>query len=77
MYHCGICKTVTKPRVPQGGKVVISYRPHRHPARAKANRRMRRDDKWIKPDDPGGEGLQISREVSVCPACFEGEMEPR
>jgi len=76
MYRCGICTKTIAPRTSLGGKVTTRFRPHRHPARAKANRRIRVDDKWVRPDDPGGIGQQIVAEVDACPLCFEEATEP-
>jgi hypothetical protein len=70
MYRCQICKQV----VPAGTKarrVVSETRPRIYPFRMKANRAVRIKDKLVYPDDPGGTGWEIAREITVCPACAE------
>lgn len=64
MFDCGVCGTTTKPgekavhQVVETRAVVYPYRTAAHP--------IRRD----KPkDDPGGKGIEIVREVLVCPRC--------
>lgn len=55
-------------------QVIIVYKPHTHPHRSKVGLKWelaKSGAKWKKGwyDDPGGSGLQIDREIPVCPAC--------
>jgi rubrerythrin len=70
MYRCQICQQ----SVPVGTKarrVVTETRPRVYPFRAEANRGIKRNTKIIYPDDTGGTGWEIAREITACPACSE------
>jgi hypothetical protein len=68
MYRCALCNTVVPPHTPSF-RIVTEQRAVTYPYRAEANREIRKGRERIKPDDPGGRGLEIAREVIACPDC--------
>jgi hypothetical protein len=66
------CKRLVGPRVPQH-HIIIEVRRVEFPRRAKVHTRIESDGKRKPVDDPGGEGDQIAREITVCPKCSEAE----
>jgi hypothetical protein len=76
MFRCQLCQCVVPSGVP-AQLLVLQRRQKKYPYRSRANVvvRQRADDKKPKKeyvDDPGGEGLEIAREVTVCPTCAAG-----
>ena len=69
MFKCQLCGRLSGPRVPES-RVVIETRHKVYPYRKQANVYWFDGDK-IKRDDPGGEGQEIVKEISVCPGCAE------
>jgi len=80
-YRCERCNVVPEPGTP-AHKLVVEKRAKTYPARKKANRYSPHLEKTIPdPDnpkkrilhphfhDPGGEGWEIARELTVCPEC--------
>jgi hypothetical protein len=79
MYRCEICGTVVPPRTPCH-RVVVQTRPARYPRRSEVNRVVYRvNGRWKEKytDDPGGNGVQIVREVTACPGCANAQGGPR
>lgn len=76
MYRCQICETVVPPGT-RTHKVVVQTRAKEYAAREKPSSRGgggfrgRGRFQKRKPMDPGGEGHEIVRELTVCPACAE------
>jgi hypothetical protein len=72
MFRCSLCSRVAPPRTPVHHLVVASRRRH-YPHRSRANvvRRWEKDrkKKEYHTDDPGGDGVEIVREVMICPEC--------
>jgi hypothetical protein len=71
MYVCEVCGSVIVPGTPQT-KIVVETRPVEYPVREKVHFRPGADGgkgKWI--DDPGGSGIEIVRELRVCPSCAD------
>lgn len=68
MYRCETCKNVVPPHTP-AHRVVAETRPVTYPRRPEANRLVKKNKEWIKPDDPGGRGVEIARELVACPRC--------
>ena len=67
MYRCDRCGEVSSPRTPSLREVVVT-RAKSYPHRNKVNR-IRIEGKVRLWDDPGGEGREIVREITVCPDC--------
>jgi len=67
MYVCQNCNT-TVPANTRSYRVVTETRRKEYPWREKANVFVR-DGKTEKRDDPGGRGVEIARELLVCPVC--------
>ena len=67
MYRCDLCGEVTPPRTPSIRRAVTT-RPKIYPLRTKANR-IRTDGRVRHRDDPGGEGVEIVVEITICPDC--------
>ena len=71
MYRCELCGKTAPPHTP-AHKITVEARRVTYPLRPKVfacwkwqgDRR-----KFARPDDPGGVGRQISREVTACPDC--------
>lgn len=71
MYRCEVCHKTAPPHTP-AHKITVESRRVSYPLRPKVfacwkwqgNRR-----KFVRPDDPGGVGPQIAREVTACPGC--------
>ncbi len=62
-----MCGEAKGPRV-AAVRVVVEWRRVVFPFRKEVNRFWRDGrERWS--DDPGGEGLQVVREVTACPAC--------
>lgn len=82
-YRCALCNTA----IPAGQseiKIVTSWREKYYPFRPKANpgyvlkrgevkKSNRNADRA---DDPGGQGKEIAREVSVCAECAKPFQQP-
>lgn len=67
MYRCQSCQKSIGPRVPCH-RVTVATRLAVFPVRPHTQRFVHEGRvKWN--DDPGGEGPQIVRELSVCPGC--------
>lgn len=76
MFRCQLCQTVVPAGV-QAQKLVVTTRSKTYPARG-GERSSRggfrgRGRRFAPPApyDKGGEGQEIVREASVCPACAE------
>ena len=53
-------------------RVVVETRTATYPERAHVNRvRRNRKEKWV--DDPGGHGVEIVRELTVCGECARSQ----
>lgn len=52
-------------------RVVVETRAVTYPRRTAVNRLVKAGKEWKKPDDPGGTGREIVREVVACPRCAE------
>jgi hypothetical protein len=71
MYQCEVCGKTAPPHTP-AHKITVETRRVSYPLRPKVfacwkqegNRR-----KFVRPNDPGGIGRQMAREVTACPAC--------
>jgi hypothetical protein len=68
-----LCQCVVPPGTPSH-RLVVRRRTKQYPYRSRANVLVRRPEPRKKPkkeyrDDPGGEGQEIVREVTVCPVC--------
>lgn len=71
MYRCEVCRKTAAPHTP-AHKITVESRRVTYPLREKVfacwkwqgGRR-----KFVRPDDPGGVGPQIAREVTACPDC--------
>jgi hypothetical protein len=50
---------------------VLEKRRVTYPYRPEANRLVPRGRERKKPDDPGGVGLEIVREINACPECAQ------
>jgi hypothetical protein len=57
MFVCAVCVKSVGPAIGPT-RIVIETRAKTYPARPHAN-------------DPGGRGIEVVREVLVCPACIE------
>jgi len=68
MYRCEVCKEVVAPKTPVT-RIVTETRAVQYPYRPEVNREIYRGKERIKPDDPGGSGREIVREVIACPRC--------
>ena len=68
MYKCQLCQQVIPANV-KSQRVVVEARVRHYPFRAKANRAIWRKHKWEYPDDNGGVGREIVREVIACQVC--------
>jgi hypothetical protein len=73
MFRCQMCQCVVPPLTP-AHRLILSRRSKAYPHRSRANVvfRKRKDDRKPKKeyrDDPGGEGQEIVREVTICPTC--------
>jgi hypothetical protein len=73
LYRCQLCQAAVPPRTP-AHRLVVKRRTKQYPYRSRANVVIRKPEPGKKPkreyrDDPGGEGEEIVRELTVCPAC--------
>jgi hypothetical protein len=68
MYRCEVCKSVVPAHTPTH-RVVAETRPATYPHRREANHPVKKKDRMVKPDDPGGQGMEIVRELVMCPRC--------
>ena len=71
MYQCEVCGKTAPPHTP-AHKITIETRRVSYPLRPKVFACWKRQGdrrKFVRPDDPGGIGRQIAREVTACPAC--------
>ena len=71
MYRCGLCGKTAPPHTP-AYKVTVETRRVTYPLRPKvfACRKWQNGRrKFVRPDDPGGVGRQVAREVTACPDC--------
>ncbi|MDA0834135.1 MAG: hypothetical protein O3A29_12700 [Planctomycetota bacterium] len=72
MYRCEMCGVLVPPRTAVN-RLVIETREKVYPYRSKANRVAYLDEKGKHKvafiDDPGGTGLEIVKEINVCPTC--------
>ena len=62
MFNCGKCGETSAHGV-QATKVVVETRAATYPRRAKVY------DNEERPDDPGGNGTAIVKEISICEDC--------
>ncbi len=69
MYKCQVCQRVVSAGT-KAYRIPVEFRFRRYPARSKVNRVVRHH-KVEHTDDPGGEGQEIVREITVCPECAE------
>ena len=77
MYRCELCGKTAPPHTP-AHKIAVETRRVTHPLRPKVfacwkwqgGRR-----KFVRPDDPGGVGRQLTREVTACPDCARRDAE--
>ena len=72
VYRCEKCQLLVSPKT-RAHKLVVETRPVKYPYRSKANRVVRLSENG-KPretfvDDRGGEGREIAKELTICPAC--------
>jgi hypothetical protein len=67
MFICEMCKSIVPPSTP-ATRLVVETRNVTYPFRKDAHI-FRRNGRLVKQDDPGGRGLEIVKEVSVCPEC--------
>jgi hypothetical protein len=70
VYRCEVCREAIGPRV-AAVRVVVEWRKVVFPFRKEVNRFWSGGrEHWS--DDPGGEGLQVAREITACPECAPG-----
>ena len=79
MFRCQLCQCVVRPRTPCK-RLVLKSRSKKYPYRPNANAFFRTNEagkrKEYHTDDPGGEGLEIAKEVIVCPTCAAQHGKP-
>jgi hypothetical protein len=71
MYRCGLCGKTAPPHT-QAYKVTVETRRATYPLRPKVFACWKWEKgrrKFVRPDDPGGIGRQVAREVTACPDC--------
>jgi hypothetical protein len=71
MYRCELCGKTAPPHTP-AHKITVATRRATYPLRPKVFACWKWQNgrrKFVRPDDPGGVGRQVSREVSACPDC--------
>jgi len=69
-FHCARCGDYARADFFKGGKafrVVVERREKLYPFRSAANRFEPTQNR--RPDDPGGKGWEIVKEILVCEAC--------
>jgi hypothetical protein len=67
MFRCEQCQQMVGPAV-KSVRVAVETRVVQHPARKKAFW-VKKNQRWKQVDDPGGAGVQISRELTLCQRC--------
>jgi hypothetical protein len=72
MYRCEHCNEVVPPGV-SAVKRVVEFRERSYPVRQLTSSRPGKSKgrRGRRPDDPGGDGREIVRELLVCPSCAE------
>lgn len=70
MYKCELCKQIVPAHTP-AHHLVVATRPKTYPPRPEVNR-VKSGGKVEWKDDPGGAGVEIVKEILVCPACAAG-----
>lgn len=68
MYLCGICNTQSKPGE-KAHRVVTERRMAKYPAVLKAHKYRDSMGREVVRDDPGGEGIEIVKEVLAHERC--------
>lgn len=68
MYLCGICNTQSKPGE-KATRVVTERRTVTYPAIEKAHKYRDQMGREVVKDDPGGEGIEIVKEVLAHERC--------
>jgi len=68
MFQCGICKEQSKPGQ-KAHHIVVEQRAVTYPPRQQAHLYKDAMGKWMKRDDPGGQGTEIVREVLAHEKC--------
>ena len=71
MYRCELCGKTVPPHTP-AHKIAVATRGATYPLRPKVFACWKWQNgrrKFVRPDDPGGVGRQVSREVTACPDC--------
>lgn len=71
MFRCELCGKTAPPHTP-AHKIAVETRRAAYPLRPKVFACWKWQNgrrKFVRPDDPGGTGRQVSREVTACPDC--------
>ncbi|MCO7222929.1 hypothetical protein [Pleionea sp. CnH1-48] len=54
--------------------MTVKSRIKHYPARIKVNAFVDRDGRHRQSDDPGGQGVELVRQIKVCPDCAESSV---
>jgi hypothetical protein len=77
VYVCEHCNTIVSPNIPSY-LLPVKVRPKQYPLRSEANEYTDPvSGRRKKSHDPGGQGLEIVRELRVCHSCFEQATTPQ
>lgn len=70
MYRCEMCHAVVPPNTP-ATRLVVETREKEYPTRSDrgARNKKQRFNRFQQPSDIGGKGVEIVREIVVCPIC--------
>jgi hypothetical protein len=68
MYKCQVCQQIASPNT-KAQRLTLETRVRVYPFRRAVNRLAYVKKEWIHPDDKGGTGREIVREVIACPQC--------
>lgn len=74
MFRCYFCKQITPPRTTRHS-VVIETRPKQYSARRREPKRRSFRDRDAAPEDRGGQGVEIIKEVDACPKCAAEQLK--
>jgi hypothetical protein len=84
LFRCQLCGC-SAPAGARPERIAVETRPREYPFRREANRPVKHHGRLVRgddgrvrrPDDPGGSGEEIVREVLACPACAAVSLHPR
>ena len=68
MFRCYFCKKITAPKTTRHS-VVIETREKTYVSRRRESKRRGFRDRNETPEDRGGSGIEIIKEVDACPEC--------